>query len=264
MNKYNETTIKLLSCGRQDCSDLHSYGPGARPYYIIHYIIKGAGYLEYDRKRYRVTAGQSFLTCPYIVNRYYPDSEDPWEYTWIDFTGKDAPLYLNDCLMNLQQPVCPAIPQDKILPLYARLNHLDIYQAQKREAHGLMLTILGLYADTFPASSRNKSRENDRLATAVTLIHSNYHFAWFNVEALCRMMHCNRVTLHRLFHNAMAVSPGSYLGTYRLEQAAKMLRMGISVKTVAVSCGYADQFYFSRVFKQWMGVAPSEYKGQDG
>ena len=30
--------LTLLATSRQDCSDLHSWGPGVRPVYIIHYI----------------------------------------------------------------------------------------------------------------------------------------------------------------------------------------------------------------------------------
>lgn len=46
---YSEHTLLLTNCGREDCSDLHSWGPGIRPCYIIHYVIKGAGWLEYGK-----------------------------------------------------------------------------------------------------------------------------------------------------------------------------------------------------------------------
>ena len=37
----------------------------------------------------------------------------------------------------------------------------------------------------------------------------------------------------------------------------------MSVKTTAISCGFTDQFYFSRAFKQLTGVSPSGYRKID-
>jgi AraC-like DNA-binding protein len=33
-----------------------------------------------------------------------------------------------------------------------------------------------------------------------------------------------------------------------------------TVSQIAEACGYSDPLYFSRVFKKYFGVAPSEYK----
>ena len=89
MEGYSEETVRLVGYGREDCSDLHSWGPGVRAFYIIHYVIRGAGFLECGGKRFRITAGESFLVYPYTELFCYPDPEDPWEYTWVDFTGKE-------------------------------------------------------------------------------------------------------------------------------------------------------------------------------
>ena len=261
MELYGENTIQLINHGRQDCSDMHSQGPCVLSCYIIHYVIRGTGYLEYDKKHYRISAGESFLIYPYVMIRYYPDPQDPWEYTWVDFVGRQTPDYLSACQMNRTAPVCPFIEAERILPLFEKLTGMDLYHTNKLEANGILLTLLGLYADAFPAVKDSlPSREDNRLAAAITLIHSNYRHDDFNIEKLCEQMHCNRVTLYRLFQNNLQVSPGSYLASYRIKQACKMLELGTSVKTAALSCGFTDQFYFSRAFKQHMGVSPAEYK----
>ena len=65
--------LTLLATGRQDCSDLHSWGPGVRPVYIIHYILRGQGFIEYHKKTFPVHTSESFLIYPYDTIRYYPD-----------------------------------------------------------------------------------------------------------------------------------------------------------------------------------------------
>ena len=261
MNLYTKDTIQLTNYDRQDCKDLHSWGPGARTCYIIHYVIRGSGYLECDSHCYHISAGESFLICPYVMIHYYPDPEDPWEYTWIDFIGKEADSYLSDCVMSRFQPVAPALPASRILPLYERLRGLDIFSADSLEANGILLAILGLYADSFPSSQKAVfSSENNRLATAVSLIQSSYHDPAFQINTLCQTLHWNRSSLHRLFRRCLHTSPGKYLTDYRLRQACLLLQIGMSVKSTTFSCGFTDQFYFSRIFKKRMGVPPSEYR----
>ncbi len=263
MDRYCPSSIQVVSCGRQDCSDMHQWGPGMRPCYILHYVIKGAGYLECDKKKYRIETGMCFLTYPFVKIRYYPDPNDPWEYTWIDFIGNDVPKYLAASGLNLRKPVSPVIEASAILPLFERLIKLDLHHRNKMEANGLMLAILGICADTLPADKDEAIPKEDlRLLTAILLIHTNYHQSSFHIESLCSKMNINRVTLYRLFQTRLGYTPSSYLLRYRLKQAQKMLLMGSSVKSASISCGFSDPFYFSKVFKQHIGVAPSEYSAR--
>ena len=173
---YSEHTLLLTNCGREDCSDLHSWGPGIRPCYIIHYVIKGAGWLEYGKKCFYIQAGQSFLLYPYTVLRYYPDPEQPWEYTWVDFMGEIAPELLSNTGFSPVCPVSPAISPQQILPLYERLCSLDILYHNQGEACGLLMALLGLYADSFPGSpALNSHREDNRLSTAILLIQTHLY-----------------------------------------------------------------------------------------
>jgi AraC-like DNA-binding protein len=58
----------------------------------------------------------------------------------------------------------------------------------------------------------------------------------------------------------MGKSPIDYLTEYRINEACKLLRSGsLSIAEVAVSVGFFDQFYFSRVFKKSQGMPPSKY-----
>ena len=55
-------------------------------------------------------------------------------------------------------------------------------------------------------------------------------------------------------------SPIDYLTGYRISEACSLLKnTGLSIAEIAVSVGFFDQFYFSRVFKKVKGVPPSKY-----
>ena len=56
-----------------------------------------------------------------------------------------------------------------------------------------------------------------------------------------------------------------YLMHVRLEQAKRLLEgSDIRIADVAAQVGYADQFYFSRLFKRATGITPSDYRRQGG
>lgn len=258
--KFETDQILPVNCGRQDCRDLHAWGPGMRQCYIIHYVLRGKGFLELGNRRYCVSAGQSFLICPYQILHYGPDPADPWEYVWVDFMGKDAADYVKQTGMTETHPVSGPLPRDVLLPYFTRLCSLDLYHQNKAQAQALLLTILSVYADAFTPAQKCEEEDPDyRLTEALTLIASRYYRPDFHTETISQTLSVSRTTLLRLFHRKLKQSPGEYLQNYRLSQSCKMLRLGMSVKHTALSCGFADPFYFSRAFKKAYGISPSVY-----
>ena len=262
---YSEHSVFLTNCGRQDCSDMHRWGPGVRQTFIIHYVVKGAGYLEAGGKTYRIEEGESFCTYPGEVIAYYPDEKKPWEYVWVDFVGKEASELLGLTCFRKQEPVCPGIKKEELLPYFDRLRQLDIYYRNKLEANGILRLILGIYGDRCPATkSGGITREDNRLSNAVMLIQANYYKPDFHVADLCDRLNLSRATLYRLFQSCLFMSPNSYPLRFRLEQAKKLLEIGLSAKQTAMSCGFSDQFYFSRIFKIYIGKPPTAYAKEKG
>lgn len=71
----------------------------------------------------------------------------------------------------------------------------------------------------------------------------------------------NRSYLHRLFKSFTSVSIQSYLLDYRIKQACILLKnTDLSIRVIAHSVSFIDPLYFSRLFRQKMGVSPSEYR----
>lgn len=67
--------------------------------------------------------------------------------------------------------------------------------------------------------------------------------------------------LSRLFHEYAGISPSQYLTGYRMEQAKKLLRDSrLSIGEIAARVGYPDPFHFSKVFKNKVGVSPSQFR----
>ena len=80
----------LCFCGFAECKPLHSYGPAARPNYILHYVMKGKGIYQVGETKYQLKEGQAFLIEPESLTFYQADKKDPWSYLWVGFGGTEA------------------------------------------------------------------------------------------------------------------------------------------------------------------------------
>lgn len=64
----------------------------------------------------------------------------------------------------------------------------------------------------------------------------------------------------RLFKQTIGISLHRFVMHYRVERAKEMLKDSGQPKIdIALSCGFADQAHFTRVFKQIEGVTPKRY-----
>lgn len=68
--------------------------------------------------------------------------------------------------------------------------------------------------------------------------------------------------IHRIFKKVYGRAPMKYLNDIRIELAAELLRKTppMRIQDVSRLTGFADQYYFSRVFKQSVGKTPVEYQ----
>lgn len=249
---------EFISAGRKDCADMHSWGPGTRTCYVVHYIIKGKGTFIKNGKAYTAESGESFVIRPFDNIAYFPDESDPWEYAWIDFTGerysslfKKINYLKGDCIIG-------AVPLQKLLSFFEMLCGLEPYPSDINTARGLLLTVLGIYADTFPNIAENG--RSGYYETACRLINQNFYKDDLDLAAICDFLGVSRSTLHRCFMNMCGISPGAYLTKYRITRAKELLEHGVSVKSTALSCGFGDPLYFSKSFKKTFGISPNEYR----
>lgn len=91
-------------------------------------------------------------------------------------------------------------------------------------------------------------------------IDENY-FNDIKVEQLAELLGLDRKYLRNLFIEHVGMSTKDYLMERRVERAKELLEIGdLPISSVALSVGYRDALGFSKIFKKYVGVSPSEYK----
>ncbi len=72
--------------------------------------------------------------------------------------------------------------------------------------------------------------------------------------------------LRKKFIKALGVSPIKYLNNLRIDYAKKLMandkEKKLSLSQISLKCGFNDERYFSRVFKQYCNVTPREFRNE--
>lgn len=99
---------------------------------------------------------------------------------------------------------------------------------------------------------------NESLRKAISYIRLNYQM---NITAgdIATYTNVGERYLRKLFSQYLNLSPVDYLNQIRLNKAIELLRnTEMSIKEVCFACGFQSPQYFSRLFKQQMGITPRE------
>lgn len=99
---------------------------------------------------------------------------------------------------------------------------------------------------------------NESLKKAIAYIRLNSHLD-INIQSVALYTGISERYLRNLFSQYLNLSPLDYLNQIRINKAVELLRnTEMSVKEVCFQCGFQSPQYFSRIFKQQMGVSPRE------
>ena len=100
------------------------------------------------------------------------------------------------------------------------------------------------------------------LESAVQLI-NKHKFEKLSLDELAQCCHCSRSSFEKKFRRVFGTPPGQYLLNLRLSAAESMLReTDDSCAQIAETCGFANQFIFSRLFSKRYGISPRNYRNR--
>ena len=100
----------------------------------------------------------------------------------------------------------------------------------------------------------------DTVRVGLTYIRENYQDP-FSAKKLATICGVTAPHLRTLFQKWVGGTPHQYHTRQRIEMAERLLiSQDLAVREVATQVGYADPYYFSRVFKKLTGMQPSRYR----
>ncbi|PHI19861.1 AraC family transcriptional regulator [Lewinellaceae bacterium SD302] len=83
------------------------------------------------------------------------------------------------------------------------------------------------------------------------------------VDKLSKLACMSSSAFYRDFKNEIGVSPVEFITEQRIKQSISFLKKGqLSVKDIALRCGFSSASYFTRVFSSRLGVNPTQYNAK--
>ena len=241
ISESNQSIIKPIFIGWEACERGHSFGPYVREHYIIHFCLRGKGFLENSEGIFEVNSGSFFVIRPGEVTTYTADASDPWEYAWIAFTS-DGEQYF---------------PFGK--SVFATPDGLDekmlrLVKNSKKSYEGCLSVIYDLL---YRISERDEEEDESTTVRQVRRYIKYNYMLPLTVGGLAKDFGFERSYLYRIFKSRYGVGIKEYITAVRLQMGAKLIKDGYSVGECARLVGYEDRFNFSRAYKAYFGASPS-------
>lgn len=260
-----DADLDLYYCGLENCTTNFHYGPFARTDYLIHYIVKGTGFYEFNKKRYELSQGDIFTIFPGDITYYASYPEDPWSFCWIAFNGRKVTEYLKKCGITRNAPSMSILPKytfDDIVE--SCVNALsEETGAVKTQLQGYLYLIFSKLQENYsriekPIQLTDKSSEYIRQA----ILFIEYNFSKpIAISEISDYVALERTYFSKIFTKTTGLSPQQYLIQYRIEKAVSLIESSdLNLNQIGLSVGIPNQYYFSRLFKKIKDVNPTEYK----
>lgn len=254
-----ENEIKLYYCGKRYRSISHRYGPYNQDRYLIYYIKEGSALLTLKNGKTMTLSGGFFVNFPESYASYRCEEGAPWTIKWIMADGSMIEKYLSLLKITRENPYIALNEEQNIEAVFD-----EMYENFDKNTLSSKIYCISLIHKLFSVLSKDMEgifENNGYICRAKKLIEENYGDSEFNVSVLSEKLGLHHNYFSILYKKETGETPMKSIQRIRLQNACKMLRFTDKlIKEVALGNGFADELYFSRVFKNTFGVSPNVYR----
>jgi AraC-like DNA-binding protein len=230
---------------------------------LLIYCVKGGGWCELAGQLHTVRAGDLLVLPPGAPYACGAHVANPWTIHWACAVGANLPEYLNQLGVSAQAPLVWMGEDLQLARLFNEVlqtlengsSFLNLLPASHALAHLLAVSIRQRH-------ERNRDASDVVEKVAQAIIYMSEHLDQpLRVSALAALANLSQAHFSVLFKQQTGCSPRDYLHLLRIHRACQLLRGStLNVKEIASKLGYQDQFHFSRQFKAFQGLSPTEYR----
>lgn len=235
-------------------------------YYGIQYSQDGSLNVQVGEDFHCTVNGPcALITRPGVRFVFGPPPGTERYHAYVCFRGPRVEAYIQTGLLPLQpeRPVIPIHYPEQFCAaigrLFAMLQPLSIASHDRavHEFEGLLLRLheQGDSPPSFPEHLQPMFRE-----WVKQLEDNPKQVADF--RAIADALHLSYSHFRRLFKQFTGYAPGRFMMRTRMLRAAHQLESQPErqIKSIAAESGYNDYLYFSRMFRQYYGVSPQQYR----
>lgn len=259
----------VTTCGREACAPSHRFGPAVRKYHLIHLVASGRGVFDDGARQWRVRAGQGFAIFPDDVTVYAADAAMPWDYTWVGFSGDGAAALMEGAGITRERPVFDlgAYAATALGICYSLSEDMALLEMNLQAARGGLLRLMAYVAQSRADSPLRRSGDSgsECWRRAQWAMHANFERADYRIEDVAAYVGLSRSQLFRICKRFGGRAPREVLSGLRLSRAKQLLSgTDLTLTEVALSSGYASAARLGEIFRDGLGMTPTEYRRRAG
>jgi AraC-like DNA-binding protein len=231
---------------------------------ILIYCLHGKGYYIFDDKRYTVTTNQ-FVVLPATDKymRYWADNDDPWSIYWVHFTGAELEKFNQSLNFSAVKGPIPIPFNEKAIEIWTNIYH-SLEQGYSTEnlcnasfcLYHLIATFI--FPDKHIISEEPDSK--DIITETIRYMKGNLE-SKLTVKDMAFQHQFSASHFSSIFKKKTGMPPIDYFINLKMQRACQLLFANkIKIKQIAMDLGYDDPYYFSRLFKRYMGSSPEQYR----
>ena len=259
--------IKINNCGYYRVHTtpvVETPHPEGRNDYQLLYIAAGKGYFYFKGSKTPtiVEKGNMVLFRPGEPQVYYYYAKHKTEVYWVHFTGWKVEQYLDNYELPKKENVFfTGVSPDYPWIYNQMIRELQLQRTNYEAVNRLFIHHIFLTINRYIKECRQIENETiSEIERAIHYFNKNFNKP-ISIEqyALEHLMSVNWF-IHS-FKEVMNIPPMQYIVSLRINAAKEYLqKTNKSISEISDAVGYENALYFSRLFKKYTGMNPTEYK----
>jgi len=228
--------------------------------FSLTFILKGEGLLLLPNTTYPLRAGDLLILFPGIPHAYGPPPGKRWD---------EFSLFFGGPVFNAWQGIPPLDPARPVLSLKPTPYWLERFQAlvlpiaRSRTPLGPrhwihLLALLSEMAESVSETEKSETRWFERARALLNDQHNERQLPW---PEIARSMGTSERTFRRRFLRLAGCTPARFHEQLRFTEARRLLlETDLKISTIAQRLSFANEYHFSRRFKQVVGLSPRAFR----
>lgn len=247
--------LKINSCGFQYHDNVQTIirKRGRKDYHIL-LISKGRCRVLHGGKMHTLSAGNIVIYVPKEEQMYSYEAES--SSLWCHFTGTAVDEILESS--GISGGVYAPGNSKAIFESFSNMIRQFHLPGRENFANSAFLELVYNIADGLQNPVQNAS--TDALLSVLSYINENYH-RQITLSELAKKAGYSKSRFSHIFSEMTGTTPIKYQNDIRLKNSCEMLSSNIyPISEIAISCGFSDPLYYSKIFKKKYGITPSQYR----
>ena len=256
MDIYNIFNLKLESVvkvkNKETVSGYMQYGKDLKFYQLI-YVLSGEAKVVFNETVIENKSGRIVFLPKGTCSEYRAKITQEEECIGIFFEADfPAPPELFTCDFS---------KNTKIADLFQKL-----YRIWVKKQSGYYNECMSIFYSILSEMERSSQKyipnyKRAKITKAIEYIHEHYTESEFEYERLHTLCGISYTYFKKLFKEVFCTTPSSYVRILRIQRACELLTTNkFPITQVAKMCGFEDICYFSKVFKNEIGISPAAFR----